>query len=369
MAGDLVVLQRLPDHGGGRRKQAHGLLDHRTVPDQVAHARRTAVPAVRLGLQNVRYAAVAADQVQGPAQGPGRRLMSRQDEGQDVGGDLMIRQARTVAFLIPRVQQGGQQVVGGVAVGQAGAPSRHQGRHPLLEEARRPARGHAAQARDPVGRLQRIQRTDPRPDRQILVQRPFKPGGVAVQVVGEHGRRQDVEGQAAHLAVDVQHARAVVRQAPALDPAAADPIHDFRRSGRVGGREERRHDAALPPPLLALGQQQAVRQHGPQHPSLQVALHIVGGVVGQDMTHARRVADHQRPPQRRLAADVELLEVRLAPDLQRVAPALPQEGQQAHALGPARRRPGAEGRGGGVAHGALLLRPPNVGARAPARKG
>ncbi|MNI71226.1 hypothetical protein D3C73_1270870 [compost metagenome] len=51
----------------------------------------------------------------------------------------MIRQARTVAFFIPGVQQGGQQVVGRVAVGQAGAPSRHQGRHPLLEEARRPA--------------------------------------------------------------------------------------------------------------------------------------------------------------------------------------------------------------------------------------
>ncbi|MND81239.1 hypothetical protein D3C80_730260 [compost metagenome] len=135
MPADDVVGHGLTDHGRGGREQAHGLLDHRPVPVQIAQGAGAAIPVVGFGLEDTGHARIATDQVQGPAQGPRRGLMPRQDEGQDVGRDLMVRQARPVAVLVSGAEQGGQQVVGRVALRQSGPTPGHQGVDPVLEEA------------------------------------------------------------------------------------------------------------------------------------------------------------------------------------------------------------------------------------------
>ncbi|MNE46061.1 hypothetical protein D3C80_1403810 [compost metagenome] len=189
VSADDVVGEGLPDHGRGGREQAHGLLDHRPVPVKVPQAPGAVIPAVGLGLEDVGHARVAADQVQGPAQCPRRRLVPRQDEGQDVGRDLVVRQARAVALLVAGAEQGGQQVVRRIAVlFQPGAAARHQSVDPVLEEASVTARGDAAHARNPVGGLQRVQRTDSRPDGQEMVQGLLEARRVAGQIVREQGR-------------------------------------------------------------------------------------------------------------------------------------------------------------------------------------
>jgi len=211
--------------------------------------------------------------VQGPAQGAGGGLVPRQDEGQDVGGDFFVRQAGS-AVLVAGQQQGAEQVLGRrVPSLDAGAAGLDEAGDALFEETGRTETGQTTQTGRPVRRAQHVQRIDTGAVGQELIQGALEAAGLAAQFVGEHGGRQDVEGQAGHLAVDIQHP-AARRQGPAGDARLTNLRHTGVQGGHLCGGEKRRQDAPDAAPGVPLGQQQALGQHGTEDAALQVALHI-----------------------------------------------------------------------------------------------
>ena len=125
--------------------------------------------------------------------------------------------------------------------------------------------------------------------------------------------------------------------AEALDRRRGHSLHRRRELGDLARRKERRERAALQPPGFALRGQEAVAEPGPQHPELQVVLAVVRGVVEKDMTNRRRIVRGGAQAQNRPADRERPLEIRLAPDLDRIAPQRQHQRQRAARPGRARR--------------------------------
>ena len=266
--------------------------------------------------------------------------MPRQDEGQDIGGDLAVGQAAAgVVLLVAGREQGGQQVIRRrLTRGQLRPPPGHQRGHPRFKELRRAPAQHPSDPGNPVRRAQHVQRIDPGPDRQIAVQRRLEIGGVILQLVRKQGRRKDLERQRRHLGVDLQP-RLAAGQFPAGDPFGTDLGHAAGQGGGARGGEQGGQDAPGAAPVRALGQQQPFGQKGAEHDALQPPLFVVGGVVGQDVANPGRVADHHDRAEPPLAEQLRLGEVTLRPDQQRITPALVQERDQRQRLSSAGRSP------------------------------
>ena len=98
-------------------------------------------------------------------------------------------------------------------------------------------------------------------------------------------------------------------------------------------REDRRDGAALEPPFVALGRHEAPAQARRQDPELQVVLPVIGGVVHEDVADDGRVVHHGHPPERPLAGQDEILEMRLHPGVQGVLAHGAQEGHHPERLG------------------------------------
>ena len=128
------------------------------------------------------------------------------------------------------------------------------------------------------------------------------------------------------------------------DAGLADLTHAGRAGRCTGWGEQRCHDPARALPVVALDQQQAIGQHGAQHPALQFALVVILGVFQQDVADSRRVADVDRITQGAAAKQDRLGKMPLGPHVQRLAPGDPQKARNADRLArTAGRRDGAEG--------------------------
>ncbi len=131
-AVDHVGRERAPgDHPGGR-VEAQRLVDHRAGPGergQVAPAGRAGRQGVELGGEPLLHAGVLGEQVQGPGEARGDRLVAGDDEGDELVADLAVGEP---ALGVGRAEQERQHVL--VVVAQTrGPPTPHHPQAGLVE--------------------------------------------------------------------------------------------------------------------------------------------------------------------------------------------------------------------------------------------
>ncbi len=275
-------------------------------------------------------------------QRPGERvrggLVAGADEGDEIVVDHRIGERRA-GLGVARRDQPRHQVVGHrLARRAARAPPVEQPRDLVAKHLLRRACADEGRTRQPARQRQHVPQVDPPERIEIGGDRRAHHLRRGLDLVAEHGARDDVVGQRGHLA------RGVDRRAGArmILPALEHRVDRDRHGGEIGSNrrrlEQRRDGAALQPPVGALGGEQAAPDRRRELFELQRVLRVVRRIVDQHMADHVRIVQQHEPAELVAVGDIGLLERVGAPRRDRVAAQRAVEAQRSERAGARQRR-------------------------------
>ena len=286
--------------------------------------------------------------------------MAGGNEGDDVAADFDLAQPGT-GLRILRLEQERKQVMGhrGGIVPEPLPPRLYDRVDGVAEDPDGRARLQSAEAWNEFRQAEKIERLDPPDGVEVGPPGGAHFVGIATEAIGEDGPLENIEGQEGDLRGNVDD-RVRRFPPPALDKGVGGIVHAGRPGHDVPEREDGRKSAALNPPLLLLGKQEAVAERRRHDPALQRVLAIVGLIVEEHATDGCRLAHHRDLSQREVGDNDGLFEMRLCPSLERVLPQRLEERDQPERLRARRGRGRTEelssGHPSAAQHASLLAR-------------
>ncbi len=194
-----------------------------------------------------------------------------------------------------------------------------------------------AKAGQEGGRADEVERVEAAEAVEIVGDGALERARLPPESLREQGLLEHFQRDARHELADVGD-RAVAPTRQPLDGRRRDALH---RRGEIrdrAGRKQRRKRPPLQTPGLALRRHQPVAQTRAQDPELQIVLAVIGDVVEEHAPDGGRVVGGRAQAEDRSADQDRMFEMRLAPDLERIAPERQDGVERAARLG----RTGAE---------------------------
>ena len=281
---------RAPGHRRCRRKQPHRLEQerpHRLKPRHHGLVDRSG-PGHRLDLGGEPLGGLGhlGEAVDRPCQGVGRGLVARRHQRQQHVNHVLVGQAPTALGIGGRKQAVAEVVDAALVL----APPPH-------EIADDPARaGLRPQHLAPAGKRHRVRHAedgigdDPGDRVEIVVELALDPLGVDLPATGEQQRVDHRQRRRLHRVGDVDGPRSGLC-GPFVRQRLEGRHHLGNEAPQHRRREDRRRQAPLPPPVLALGEQEAGAEGRAEDPFVGRALRKIVRPLHQDRLERVGIGD------------------------------------------------------------------------------
>ena len=246
-----------------------------TVADDAPHLVEKARLPIRL----------AREKIKGPAERLRRRLVAREQEGQQVIDELRVLHRVARLWVLGREKSRAKIALGG----RMPSPLRDKVAHSFAHVARRIAPPRSARKRQVCREADDAVGERPGYRQEIIAVGPFERDGDGLVVAPQHRLGDDAEGDARHVGVDAARPIGCVG-APDVDLLQSRRRHCRHVVQDIGVAKLRGRSLALPTPVRVFRRQQPVAEHSAEDLPLHRRLREVLAVIEQDALHERWIA-------------------------------------------------------------------------------